>query len=187
MKIIRSLEYQTMPWKNGLGSTAQIDIHPPSAIFPQDFLWRISSATVEASSPFSNFPGYDRLLSVWKGAGLLINGEKLIPGQILSFPGERVIESELITDTVVDLGIIFNRFKVSAEMTLHEIMDQDCQFDCIDSANYFFCSEGSIKAQGPHESVLLKQGDTLKIEANESVHLSSAFKAAFYRFQIQML
>ncbi|XGC81426.1 HutD family protein [Bdellovibrio bacteriovorus] len=187
MKVIRSLEYQTMPWKNGLGSTAQIDIHPPSAVFPQDFLWRISSATVEAASPFSNFPGYDRLLSVWKGAGLLLNGENLTNGQILAFPGERVIESELITDTVVDLGIIFNRSKVSARMSLQEIIDQECYFDCIETANYFFCSEGSIKAQGSRDSVLLKQGDTLKVELNERITLSSAFKASFYRFQIQML
>ncbi|UOE99821.1 HutD/Ves family protein [Bdellovibrio reynosensis] len=176
-----------MSWKNGLGSTAQIDIYPASAVFPQDFLWRISSATVEASSPFSNFPGYDRLLSVWKGAGLFLNGEKLGQSHILAFPGERVIESELVTDTVVDLGIIFNRAKVIAHMSFQKIQDEEFHFDCAETANYFFCCEGSIKVQGFGEAVLLKQGDTLKVDAKESIKLSSAFKAAFYRFQIQIL
>lgn len=58
LQIIKKDEYQVMPWKNGKGFTSQIDINPATATLAgQNFLWRISSATIKGSDPFPQFPG----------------------------------------------------------------------------------------------------------------------------------
>ena len=59
LTLLTTDHYGAMPWKNGLGVTAQIAIHPPGATLA-DFTWRISSAEVRGSNPFSNFAGTPR-------------------------------------------------------------------------------------------------------------------------------
>lgn len=54
------------PWKNGGGETAEILCHPQGAGFG-DFNWRISTARVASSGPFSTFEGIDRILTVLEG------------------------------------------------------------------------------------------------------------------------
>lgn len=58
------------PWRNGGGLTRQIAIHPPSATVAEPFLWRVSTARVGSSGPFSPFPGLDRTLLLLAGDGL---------------------------------------------------------------------------------------------------------------------
>ena len=54
---------QFRPWKNGGGETAEIAVSPAGAGF-DDFDWRISTAIVAQSGPFSGFPGVDRVLTL---------------------------------------------------------------------------------------------------------------------------
>ena len=65
-RILKGSDYQNMPWKNGLGVTTEIyrvdrDGH---------LAFRVSSAAVTTSGPFSEFEGYERTL-VNLGPGLL--------------------------------------------------------------------------------------------------------------------
>ena len=54
-------DYRLMPWKNGLGTTTEIAIHPAEAdLAGQPFDWRVSMADVTTDGEFSRFPGYDR-------------------------------------------------------------------------------------------------------------------------------
>jgi environmental stress-induced protein Ves len=59
------------PWKNGGGETAEIAVSPPGADF-ENFEWRISTAIVAASGPFSIFPGVDRVLTVLEGGTMVL-------------------------------------------------------------------------------------------------------------------
>lgn len=59
------------PWKNGGGETAEIAVSPPGASF-ETFDWRISTAIVSASGPFSGFPGVDRALTVLEGGAMTL-------------------------------------------------------------------------------------------------------------------
>ena len=60
-------DYITTKWSGGL--TTQLGIAPASAVYAdRDFLWRLSSATVEdAESDFTALPDYERLISTLEG------------------------------------------------------------------------------------------------------------------------
>lgn len=62
-----------LPWKNGGGTTLEIAVEPPGATLETGFRWRISSAEVGVSGPFSPFPGLERWLLLLEGAGFEID------------------------------------------------------------------------------------------------------------------
>lgn len=177
-KLIKSSEYQIMPWKNGLGSTAQIDISPEGSAFPgDDFLWRVSSATVGTSSPFSNFSGCDRLLVVWKGAGLFLNDEKLEPLKSLRFSGETPMDCRLVSGEVSDLGVIYRRDQISANLTVNQIEAGKSSKLLLDSGtHYLFCAAGIFSALGNS----VETGSTLKIQGTGSLELYSSSGAQYF-------
>lgn len=57
-----------LPWRNGLGSTREIVRAGPE----DGFLWRASIARVDASTPFSAFPGYQRWSCLLDGGPLVL-------------------------------------------------------------------------------------------------------------------
>lgn len=169
MKLLKKSDYQTMPWKNGLGSTAQIAIHPAGADFSKgNYLWRVSSATVNSDSPFSQFPGCDRWLTVLSGEGLLINGFPLLPLSPFHFSGDDLIHSELINDAVTDLGIIYRRDKVQASMMINELRGKQT-LALTKGVHFLFCVKGTI---GSADSTV-SEGDTLQITGPTMVELSA--------------
>ena len=106
-----------MPWKNGQGVTSEIAIFPPMARFPDDeFTWRLSSATIKSANHFSQFKNCDRLLVVWKGDGLILNTSELLPLKPFHFSGTEPMDCRLLGGEVVDLGLIYRKDQVKAEM-----------------------------------------------------------------------
>lgn len=67
-------QYEVSSWPGG--TTTQIAIAPDGALYrDRDFLWRISSASVELdSSDFTLLPEYDRLICVLRGNMRLTHG-----------------------------------------------------------------------------------------------------------------
>lgn len=116
--LLKNSDYKESLWKNGKGKTSQIAIFPPEAeVSKNNFIWRISSATVTKSDPFSQYSGYERQLVVWKGNGLKLNNVPLQPNSPITFSGDDDIQCELIgADPVVDLGIIYDKKKVHAQL-----------------------------------------------------------------------
>lgn len=76
--LFKDENYTTSRWTGG--STKELCIYPPeSSYLDRNFIWRVSSATVETEeSDFSRLPDYDRVLMV-------LDGEV-----VLSYEGERV-------------------------------------------------------------------------------------------------
>lgn len=62
IKIKRKDELPMSVWSGG--TTTQLEIYPPSALYgARNFLWRISTATVdEAESTFTSLPDYQRII-----------------------------------------------------------------------------------------------------------------------------
>lgn len=104
-----------MPWKNGKGMTTQIFISPESAtIDKNDFLVRLSSASVNENGDFSLFSGKRRILIPFKGAGFQLNEHTYEKFEIAHFSGDEKIFCTLLQGPVLDLGLIYDPLKIKA-------------------------------------------------------------------------
>ena len=182
VEILRKSKYEMMPWKNGLGETAQIDIVPPQAPFPSEqFFWRLSSARVATDSDFSQFSECERWLVVWQGDGFFLNDKKLLPDQPWHFSGEEPIHCRLVAGEVLDVGLIFRPKNVQAEFVVEDLEAAKVSHFFTDSkVTYVFCAKGQIHA----DKELLETGDTLKITGSASLALSSAAGARVYLIKL---
>lgn len=96
-KLLDQAGYVTTSWSGG--TTTQLAIAPEGAVYgDRDFLWRISSATVELDhSDFTPLPDYHRFLAVLEGEiRLKIDGQEpflLAPGRVVEFDGGVPVES----------------------------------------------------------------------------------------------
>lgn len=110
-----------MPWKNGQGTTFEILISPESAtLLDLNFDYRLSMAEIKGENRFSQFNGFNRLLTVVKGTGITFNDDEIKQFQIKFFSGNLSVISKPIleNESVLDLGLIFNPNKIKASMEL---------------------------------------------------------------------
>lgn len=131
IQLINKDQYKRSVWKNGLGFTEEIAINPPdSSLIQGNFLWRLSSARIEKSSPFSVFPNHDRILIILKGAGVRLthvfeeNGDEDtvdVPiHEPYEFPGDITSRCELLNGAITDFSIFLKKGEVEPMV---EIMD----------------------------------------------------------------
>lgn len=119
-RILRASDHKRMPWKNGKGETVEIAAHPAGASV-DDFDWRISTATVPNSGPFSRFADTDRVLAVLEGEmRLSVEGMATVTVAMgsppLAFPGDSATQADVIRP-VVDLNVMVRRGRFKAVMT----------------------------------------------------------------------
>ena len=119
--IIRLADCPSQPWKNGLGRTREIAVHPKLAN-SDDFDWRVSIAEVDSAAPFSLFPGIDRQIALLDGAGFTMT---LDDGRIhalttpfvpFAFPGEAKVVVALAGGPTRDFNLMLRRARVRGEV-----------------------------------------------------------------------
>lgn len=169
MRVIRSAEYRRMPWRNGLGETAEIAISPAGAALDQ-FEWRISMATIAAPGPFSAFAGVDRTLTVLSGAGfrLVLDAQpavELTPRSApVSFRGESEASAQLIGGPVTDLNVMTRR-----DRCWHRVRRRApgarLPFEAATAMAAVFCVTGPISVEAAGGGLELGALDTLLIDA----------------------
>ena len=111
LRIIRSADYPTRPWKNGGGTTRDIAVSPPGASL-DDFDWRLSLAQVDRDGPFSRFDNVDRTLVLLSGAMTLHEPGRridLVRHQPFAFAGERAIEATVASGATLDFNVMTRR------------------------------------------------------------------------------
>lgn len=101
------------PWKNGGGKTAEIIVAPQGAEF-ETFDWRISTAIVAASGPFSVFPGVDRVLTVLEGGTMALTigmHESRLDARSepFFFPGDLSAAARLEGEALLDFNVMVRR------------------------------------------------------------------------------
>lgn len=113
MKILRADQCAIVPWRNGGGTTREIAVHR-DARQHDDFLWRLSIATVSKSGPFSIFDGVDRTIALIDGDGMSLrspNETTIVKADTppFSFRGEAEIVCELVGGATIDLNAMTRR------------------------------------------------------------------------------
>src|SRR5262245_54627473 len=110
--------YRRTPWKNGGGVTVDIAWDYAAGAEPGSWsgmLWRLGRTEIVAEGPFSDLSGYDRILTVIGGRGLVLQiegGPALdvrAPFRPVRFRGEDRITSRLEAGPVAVLNLIANR------------------------------------------------------------------------------
>lgn len=114
MSILRFDDLKAVPWKNGLGITREIAVEPAGATM-DDFLWRVSIADVDTASPFSSFPGIDRVIVLLDGDGftMTLDGARkhalTTPCVPFAFAGEARVDVRLAGGATRDFNLMVRR------------------------------------------------------------------------------
>lgn len=182
-RLIKASEHRVMPWKNSQGMTAEIAIDPPETPLDKSFRWRLSLAEVKADGPFSNFPGYDRVIMLMGGNGMVLrfdNGrseridEPYVPFQ---FSGDEDVRCWLIDGSVRDFNLIVRRdFQISAGILTLNRRDRMLPALGRGTTLILYVIEGDTVLD---DGTLLNPGDTLII----NVELAAKHAVAFQRSQ----
>ncbi|WP_020649647.1 HutD/Ves family protein [Solimonas variicoloris] len=170
MRILRSSNYQRMPWKNGGGETFEIAVSPPAASL--DTLdWRVSMAVVAGDGPFSRFADIDRTLCVLEGEGLRLafadDGsvrtlDRAAPP--FAFDADRPVQAQLLGAAVTDLNTMTRRGRYRHTVSrapIGEILRTQDDAEAL----LVFCTSGRIRVHtnegaeaelGTHDCVVLQ-------------------------------
>jgi len=109
------------PWKNGLGRTREIAVHP-SAAGSDHFLWRVSIAEVDSAAPFSAFPGIDRQIALLDGDGFTMTLDDgrvhalLTPFEPFAFAGEARVAVALAGGPTRDFNLMVRRDQARGDL-----------------------------------------------------------------------
>ncbi|HCH25022.1 MAG TPA: hypothetical protein DE179_12080 [Oceanospirillaceae bacterium] len=122
-KIISPNQFITMPWKNGLGKTTELMVQPADERDTnQGFLWRLSIASVIENGGFSDFNGYQRILTLLDGKDITLcydglSEDKLRnPLQKACFSGDVSTSATLHQGPIKDFNVIARRDACSAKV-----------------------------------------------------------------------
>lgn len=166
----KSKDYLTQPWKNGQGQTLELakDDETP-------WRWRLSSAGLEGTMPFSLFPEYDRVVMLLSGGPLVLKHStgkqrKLQPLAPYAFSGNLETTSE-----IQNPGRDFNLFllKGTAKAAIYPTylsQDEELQFPIIAKEHFLYCVEGKVKLQERN------LGEELILNKEELYRLSRAIE-----------
>lgn len=162
MRVLRRSDYRVTRWKNGLGETAEIAIHPANADLT-NFEWRVSMASVAAGGPFSEFPATDRHLAILSGDGISLTLGDQAPIKLtqdtppLAFPGDVPASAELLGRPVTDLNAMARRgLGYKPSMTRLDLAGETT----IEKTTRFLlihCATGATDALGAGDTLILDQ------------------------------
>lgn len=110
LTLLRAADYPCMPWKNGGGSTEEITRDAGEGL--DGFGWRLSIADIEESGGFSSFAGYQRIITVLQGDGMVLQvdgqpSRALLPFDPYVFSGESQVSCRLLDGPIRDFNLIY--------------------------------------------------------------------------------
>ena len=133
--VLRAVDYPRMPWKNGGGSTEEITRDAGAGL--DGFGWRLSIADIAESGGFSSFAGYQRVITVLQGDGMIlcVDGDDtrpLLPLDPFAFSGESQVSCTLLGGAIRDFNLIYAPQRYSARL------------QWLDGEQRFFSSAGTL-------------------------------------------
>jgi environmental stress-induced protein Ves len=116
-------QYRRMRWKNGLGWTTELAVHPPEG----ELDWRVSIAEVDTDCEFSRLPGIDRSILVLSGDGMALQIADdppvalLANAEPLSFSGDHPTHCRLLGGPTRDFNVMTRRSALHHALTTHRL------------------------------------------------------------------
>lgn len=162
--ILKPADYLTTQWSGG--STTQLAIFPEGAVYAdRDFLWRVSSATVELDeSDFTPLPDYRRFISTIQGNMTLShNGDApltLHPGDIHEFDGGDVT---LSIGRCTDFNLMLRKGQADGTMRSLRLADGKTAFAAGLDAEMvlLYCAAGAVDVSCGSQCLRLVTGNSL--------------------------
>jgi environmental stress-induced protein Ves len=169
LKILRAAGYPRMPWKNGGGSTEEITRDDAGAGAALDgFGWRVSIADISASGDFSRFTGYQRIITVLQGDGMVLrvdgkDSRPLLPFDAFAFSGDSEVSSELLGGAIRDFNLIYSPLRFRARLQWFDGILPVSLFTSADTALVFSaCDDLQVRIAG-HGAQTLGIYDTVQV------------------------
>lgn len=160
------------------GATLQLAIAPEGARYAdRDFLWRVSSATVELEeSVFTPLPDYERLITPLRGEmSLSHNGGEpvaLAPYQVHRFSGGSETRSR---GRCTDFNLMLRRGAAEGEMEALRLGDESRELSAsADETLLFYCVEGACRIESDARQSELRQGESLQVSGWEALRAHAA-------------
>ena len=181
MKILRAADYKTMPWKNGMGSTTEIAIHPADAKL-DDFDWRVSMAHVTSDGPFSSFATIERTLLVLEGNGLNLSVEgqpitRIDRDTIHTFPGDQPTSATLVDGPIIDLNVMSRRETVTHDVRRikfagrHDIIVSAQTMLVVERGQLDVVLPMPTASLGLRDAILVDPSTVLTLNADKQTHM----------------
>ena len=164
MKKKTAADYLTTEWSGG--KTTQLVIEPGDARYAdRDFLWRISSATVESEeSDFTPLPDYHRVIATLQGEITLSHngGEAILlrPYELHRFEGSDRTHS---SGRCRDFNLMLRRNRAEGSVTVIRVTEQErriCPEPWTESM-LLYCAEGRCMVCAEGEGLELGKGESL--------------------------
>ncbi|WMJ85133.1 HutD/Ves family protein [Oscillospiraceae bacterium LTW-04] len=175
ISLITPEAFTVSQWSGGV--TTQIAIFPPDAQYANhDFLWRISSATVNLpESDFTPLPDYKRYISLLDGRILLTHdgGRPVIltPGEIHCFDGGAATKSQ---GTCVDFNLMLRKGKCDGTLSCLKMptageypLISPEKLDVVTETQtaVLYCVQGSGIIRAGGQAVSFSCGEAVQIQA----------------------
>ena len=161
--------YRRTPWKNGGGVTIDIADAWREGVAPgawDGMVWRFGRTAITAPGPFSDLSGFDRVLTVVVGSGLILAApdreidvrQPFVP---VRFAGETRIESRLEAGPVEVVNLIGDRSAVGIDV---RILEAGQTLDLAAGTHIAYCPVGSAGLVCLQQSPGLAEDHALRIE-----------------------
>ncbi|MBL0930720.1 MAG: HutD family protein [Alphaproteobacteria bacterium] len=166
MRVLRRSDYRVVKWKNGLGETAEIAIHPATADLA-NFEWRLSMARVATGGPFSVFPAIDRHLAILSGDGIALTLGDQAPIKLtqdtppLAFPGDVPASAELLGRPVTDLNAMARRGLGYTPSMMRLDLDGETTIDKTTRFLLIHCATGATDTLGTGDTLIVETGPAI--------------------------
>ena len=128
MEFLPAEAREALPWKNGGGLTREVAAQRAEGGGSADFDWRISMADVAADGPFSSFEGYDRIITLLRGPGMVLTVDGAehridVPFQPFAFAGGSTTDCRLLGGPLLDFNVMARSGRVTASVEVLRLAD----------------------------------------------------------------
>ncbi|MFV0517220.1 MAG: HutD family protein [Aminipila sp.] len=172
--IYKKEDYNIGQWSGG--STTELYIYPADKKYiDRDFIWRISSATVDIEeSDFTALPDYDRTLIVLEGEVILAHKNKRV-ARLNKYEQDR-FSGEYETRSygkIVDFNLMVKKGNVGLAEVItpteeYKELEPEINGQFLKTSQAFFCAEGYGIINFENESCMIKQGELFVVSYNTS-------------------